>query len=246
MAIKFFKEAVKLGKDVLFPIYCLQCGREGEWLCENCWQKMRLKFSLVLKCPICSKLNHTGEPCESCRRGSFLDKEIGFLKYREESLIGQLLRQFKYYYAEDIDEIWKKVLYHGMGDFFALTEMFDLFEYTVVPVPLHRRRFCERGFNQAEIIANIFSTTAGGLSVSKNLKRIKNTEQQAKLNWLARKENMHEAFVWTGEMNYKKIFLVDDVFTTGATMQECAQVLKTAGAEKVTGITLARAVFSEY
>ena len=108
-------------------------------------------------------------------------------------------------------------------------------------MPLHKSRYRERGFNQSEIVAEEVSKITD-LSVLKNaLKRKKNTKDQTNLSPQQREENVKGAFVVTQPemINGKKIILVDDVITTGATLNECARMLKQAGAEKILGTTIA-------
>lgn len=111
----------------------------------------------------------------------------------------------------------------------------------LIPVPLHKSRYRERGFNQSEIIAEEISKTTGVSLLREGLKRKKNTKDQTNLSPQQREQNVRGAFVVTqpGIINGKNIILVDDVITTGATMNECARMLKQAGAEKILGMTIA-------
>ncbi|MGB2768690.1 MAG: ComF family protein [Candidatus Zixiibacteriota bacterium] len=111
----------------------------------------------------------------------------------------------------------------------------------VIPVPLHRARQRERGFNQSEVLAEGISQ-ATGLPLARDvLKRKKNTKDQTYLNAQQRAENVKGAFVVTQpeRISDKKVILVDDVMTTGATLNECARMLQEAGATRVFAATLA-------
>ena len=108
----------------------------------------------------------------------------------------------------------------------------------VVPVPLHRRRLAERSFNQARLLADILGQRIRRPVVDL-LRRERYTLQQAKLSREERQGNVHHAFV-RSNFQADAILLVDDVFTTGATMQECARVLKDNGAKRVIGFSMAR------
>jgi len=111
----------------------------------------------------------------------------------------------------------------------------------LIPVPLHKSRYRERGFNQSDILAEGISKVTG-LSVLKNvLKRKKNTKDQTNLSREQRDENVRGAFVVTEPemINGKKIILVDDVITTGSTLSECARMLKQSGVKKILGMTIA-------
>jgi ComF family protein len=112
----------------------------------------------------------------------------------------------------------------------------------LVPVPLFGRKERERGFNQAKELAEILARAWQTELSCGNLVKIKNTASQAALNKEQRSENLKNAFCVLNKNSIKgkKVYLIDDVYTTGATMEECAGTLKRAGAKKVWGITAAR------
>ena len=114
----------------------------------------------------------------------------------------------------------------------------------LIPVPLHKTRKRERGFNQSEIVAESLGAELS-LTVEKNiLSRIKNTKYQTKLTVEERKQNVAGAFQVNDKQKIlkdRKIILVDDVITTGATLNECAKVLKQAGVKEILGVTIAKA-----
>jgi ComF family protein len=113
----------------------------------------------------------------------------------------------------------------------------------LVPVPLHPRRGRERGFNQSILLAQTLAKTWNMPLLPRGLERIRFTQQQAKLDAQARKENVEGAFAPSRNTRFdgRSVFLIDDVFTTGATMNACAAALKSAGAGRVIGLVLARA-----
>ncbi len=229
-------------KDCLFPIFCLECQIEGQWWCENCLKKNLVRG--VYYCPVCHISNPNGQPCHKCKVASLLNGVAAFLDYDEQAVIGQLIRQFKYNFAFDIVSVWEK-----MVDLFLLNIInqmeIEVNNLTVIPVPLHITRERDRGFNQAELVARLVYKKIATLRQvdfdNKSLQRQKKTNQQAKLNRSDRLKNLKDAFVWNGQKPVSKnILLIDDVYTSGATMQECAQILKKFGAQKVYGFTLAR------
>ena len=110
----------------------------------------------------------------------------------------------------------------------------------VLAIPLHSKRLAERGFNQAEALAREIATLLDLPLIDTGLARVRATEQQAHLDARARAENMRDAFAWRGTAPPRRLLLVDDVLTTGATMGACAIVLRDAGAEAVHGLALAR------
>jgi ComF family protein len=113
-------------------------------------------------------------------------------------------------------------------------EAFDL----AVPVPLHWRRHWQRGFNQAELLAQELSRRTG-IPVVRDLRRVRATSAQAGLSNGARRQNVAQAFRSRSVRN-KRILLIDDVMTTGATATSCALALKQAGARRVSFLTVAR------
>ena len=122
----------------------------------------------------------------------------------------------------------------------------------IVPIPLHSRRLLFRRFNQAAIIAKHLSKNMGKPFHPRLLKRIKNTRSQGHLSASARKKNLRNAFqidrlpksISTGTLEGKCILLIDDVFTTGSTMEEASRCLKRAGATTVLVLTIARVIRS--
>jgi ComF family protein len=110
-----------------------------------------------------------------------------------------------------------------------------------VPVPLHRARLVERGFNQAALLASTLARTTGGVLVPRGLERTRRTDQQARLGRLERSANVHDAFIARPGMVPRRAVLVDDVVTTGATALACLKTLEQAGAEVLAIVALARA-----
>jgi len=118
---------------------------------------------------------------------------------------------------------------------------------SIVPVPLHKRKRKERGFNQSDIIARQLSEKLGIPVLSDSVIRKRNTRTQTGLSREQRQRNVKGAFEFTGKLSLKgkRLLLVDDVLTTGSTMRECARTLKTAGADRILGVTLAVAAGTE-
>ncbi|MFA7314972.1 MAG: ComF family protein [Candidatus Magasanikbacteria bacterium] len=219
-------------KDIFFPINCLNCDKEGSFVCNECLQTLDL--SGVFCCPTCHKETIGGKYCHDCPV-SFLDRHVAVTKYNEASLIGELIHSFKYQYVEEL----QKNITQMIDIFFEKYKLLDI--DCVTFVPLHSRRFVERGFNQAEKIANIVSQKIDKPCISL-LKRTRYTKPQAKFKRQERLTNLQEAFAFDNKKDFvnKNILLVDDVFTTGSTLQECAKVLKDGGVGKVVGFSLAR------
>lgn len=116
----------------------------------------------------------------------------------------------------------------------------------VVPVPLHTRRLRERRFNQSALLAQEIVRQAGGTYAPDILRRVRHTIPQKGLNAKDRGENVRGAFAASGDPEGKNILLIDDVFTSGATLNECARVMKAAGAATVSVLTIARVTKEEF
>lgn len=212
-------------KDVLFPVFCEECGREGEWWCKNC------------------RLDKINKPIVTGADGD-LDCTAALLNYQEDGVVGRLIKQFKYHFIFDMADLWREIIGGCDLDKIVLKN-FDNEKITIIPIPLHSKRKRERGFNQSEILAKIFlaqlKNIRSGVDLDiESLIRIRPTAKQAKLSKMEREKNIVDAFAWVGVAVSKNIILVDDVFTTGSTMRECAKILKQSGAKRITALTLAR------
>jgi len=165
-----------------------------------------------------------------------LDGVTAFFKYNESAAVGKLIKNFKYNYARGIIDVWRQIINNRLSEISAFN-----YKAVVVPVPLHSRRLRERGFNQAGLLAQIIGASLNLKLEETGLKRIRYTNQQARLTGMERRQNLKSAFVWNMSVSVPyEVILVDDVFTTGATMQQCARILKAVGVKKVWGLVMAR------
>lgn len=108
----------------------------------------------------------------------------------------------------------------------------------LIPVPLHWRRRLQRGYNQAELIAKVLSDDSGIPVDLRLLKRVKSTEAQKNLDPGQRRRNLRGAFCAVKEVRARRVAVIDDIYTTGSTLDEAARILKRAGAEKVYFLTI--------
>jgi len=129
---------------------------------------------------------------------------------------------------------------------FAREYIFNVTDFLIVPVPLHRRRLRERGFNQSLLLARVLASDLGNQLDYLSLIRKRYTRAQTGLKREARRKNVKDAFsiIYPETVKDKKILLVDDVFTTGYTLNECARILKKSGATTVICLTLARSLIN--
>ena len=181
----------------------------------------------ITKCSFCES---TGKTLEDHK--IFMVRSLG----RFDDYYKELIHLFKYGKKTPLGKRLARRLGETInGDHSFLESDF------LIPVPLHKSRHRERGFNQSEIVAQEISKLTGLYVLKNALKRKKNTKDQTNLSPQQREENVKGAFVVTQPdmINGKNIILVDDVITTGATLSECARMLKQAGAEKILGMTIA-------
>jgi ComF family protein len=198
-------------------------------LCKKCVQEFRIKL-------IKAKSLYP-----SYEEFQYLDGVIYGADYAENPGLRSAIAQFKYKFNKQLTDYFAALVSQKMTELGMLKHK----EAVLIPVPLHKKRLNHRGFNQAELIANASAAKVGdGVCVLTLLSRIKNTSQQAKLSKVERHENLKEAFEVMGDLSDVKdriCFVVDDVCTTGATLDSCAQVLKENGIKKVYGLVVARA-----
>lgn len=204
----------KAGLDWLFPPHCPLCGQPDCSLCPTC----ETELLTAQWEPISRQLPHLTGLIASGRHHGFLQEAIHALKYGCERAIAAPLGE----------RLWRLLQERGEP------EEFD----AVIPVPLHERRLLERGFNQAELLASSLSERSGIPLKEGGLQRKRETHTQVGLSEQDRRHNVAEAFEASEGQAGRRILLVDDVCTSGATLGACAQVLRRAGAAAVSAITV--------
>jgi len=223
-----FRRYWQSAMDYVFPRECFGCGREGEWLCSACFDSV--KFFQTAPCFLCNRESFFGGACPECQTATGIDEIIVATTY-EKSVAGKIVEQYKYNFLESAGEILVRLLVKQICQQGAAMRFAGAI---LIPIPLHPRRMAERGYNQAAVIA-LGLANQFGCQVDENLlKRIKYTQQQAKLDREERNKNIKEAFAVDARVSVPEtVVLVDDVLTTGATFAEVARVLKTAGVKRV-------------
>ena len=221
--------------DFFFPKRCLGCGRAGAFICEVCEEKV--PFLEDQYCGVCGHLSVGGFTHERCRTTLTPERLICLFRYKD--LGKKIVASFKY---EKVLSLLPSLA--SYIDEFLYDYGIDLGTKVLVTfVPIHPIKFLERGFNQSEIIARKLSRQKG-LSMLPLLEKIKETPSQTKLKRRERKENIAGSFClnskYEGDLVGRDVLLIDDVFTTGATLLECAKVLKKGGARFIYLLTLAK------
>jgi len=225
--------------DILFPRFCLRCQREGDWICSDCLSTISiLEYEY---CPFCMQRVFEKTICYK-HKNKNLDKLFFAVSYRN-SLIKKAIKKFKY--PPFLRELTPYFCYLIISHFLLIenkTILEDRNNSFLIPVPISPSRKRWRGYSESEEIAKQLSISLKIPILTNSLIKIKKTEPQSKLSKSQRIENIKNVFKVKNALKIegKRIFLVDDVFTTGATMEECAKKLKEAGARNVFGITIAR------
>ncbi len=253
--------------DIIFPKYCVNCKKIGDFLCVNCFS--RLSFDTKNICLVCGNGSFDGLTHPRCRGRYRIDGSFTGVVFN--SVSKKLIYQFKYKpYLSGLKTFIGDLLYESL----IQNEEFEKIlrsQLLVVPIPLSSKKFRKRGYNQAEILAKELSKKFG-FTVCNCLDRVKETRSQVGLNKEKRKENISGAFAISrgpatrsaperarsrntdiravgspstpvtprSLIEDRNILLIDDVLTTGATFSEAANVLKRAGAGKVWAIAFAK------
>jgi ComF family protein len=225
--------------DLLFPVECAGCGKEDVWLCQDCLLKLPLGRNM--DCFFCGKDNPPGSTCPGCAVEHHLDGVFVCADYSNRT-VSELIKKLKYSFAREIGGVLGKIAVRYFNKLTAEEKLkkINLSKFIIAPIPLHQKRYNWRGFNQAEIIAKHLAENFN-LEYQDLLIRTKHKTPQARLGGAERRENITDCFS-LGEKNVagKKIILVDDVATTGSTLDEAAGVLKLAGADKVWGLVIGK------
>ncbi len=221
--------------DVLFPRKCLGCGKEGEYLCVNCYGK--INFHPQQRCAVCNRNSIDGRIHYRCNRAWGLDGVWAATSY--EGVMRTVLHKFKYGDVRNLNRMAAGMMAENLP---AGLKEFEL----VVPVPLFGLRKRWRGFNQAEMLARELGKRLGVEVNSKILIRKKFGLLQAQIKERKKRlANLRQGFEINPEMKRtevrgKRILLVDDIVTTGTTLRRAALPLKRAGASQVWGVVVAR------
>lgn len=225
------KQILHFSLDIIYPRFCIGCGDEGSWLCAKC--KNETIAIQMQTCPSCNKLSDNGLYCLKCRDDKHLNGVI-VADYYEEGPTKELIHNFKYNHILELKK------YLGGRLIKALTKSGIQCDF-ITFAPLHYRRLATRGYNQSEELASEVALKTK-VPIKNLLIKIKNTKRQVGLKSEARKSNLSGVFKLTNKnlIRGKKIIIVDDILTTGTTLNECAKVLKEAGAKKVWGLVLAK------
>jgi ComF family protein len=240
---KGFSHAIRVGLDLLLPPRCISCQSStdlpGE-LCATCWSEVRF-----IDDPICAACGFPfeydlgpGALCAACHtQPPQYARARTVMAYDDHSR--GLVLAFKHGDRLEGAPTLARWMARAGRELLADADI-------IAPVPLHRWRLLSRRYNQSAVLANQIARTADCLSVPDLMSRVRATPSQGGLSRSQRRKNVSGAFAVRSqrraEVEGRKVLLIDDVMTTGATVDACAKVLVKAGAERVDILTLARVV----
>lgn len=220
--------------NLLFPRWCVGCGNEGSFICPSCLHSLARIEPPV--CPLCGRPRHHEGLCTDC---AGWEASIDGIRspFIFEGLIRTAIHHLKYRNLKAIAETLATLLKDYL-------ETLPLTADTLVPMPLHPKRLRDRGYNQSELIARELGRLTGMPVSTESLIRERYSLPQARTGSVEeRKHNVRNAFAFHGnDFREKRILLIDDVATSGATLDAASAALKRAGAASVWGLVVAREI----
>ena len=233
--------------DFLYPPRCPICGkllRRKEFLCTSCRESL---FSETEACPVCAYPHGRGRKCPECRhRKLYIDGMFALGSYGGN--LKRLIQEFKYQGRQEVVHFFTPYMVQGISTRIHSGQWLD--PDGLVPIPLCAGRLKQRGFNQAELLAKEAALHLG-IPLLNVLARVKDTESQTRLGRKERAANLRGAFRlmedeihshWGEKPSFqgKTLILVDDIFTSGATINEAARVLRRGGVGKLYAAVIGR------
>lgn len=228
--MKLIKQIVNDIVSIIYPGHCMGCNKilninESKWICNKCMPQFELKE--YIRCSVCGRIIYHSGKCRVCNSEKiYFDKGYSLLEYKDS--VRNAVRQFKYKNMKSYGKYFGDL----MSDY-AVSKINIKFDY-VTAVPLHRKRLKSRGYNQAEILAKLVAIKLN-TEYKKLIVRDINTKPQNSLKKAERQKNIKNAFSLNKGISVKDktILIIDDIFTTGSTINECSKVLKKNNAARV-------------
>jgi ComF family protein len=221
----------RVALDLLFPQWCIGCGREGDYICRACRQGLPVIAPPI--CPRCGRPQSKGVVCRDCTDEP---AEIDGIRspFVFDGVIRQVIHELKYQNLRALVPSLAGLLHDYLVEN-------PIPGNVLVPVPLHRKRWRERGYNQSALLARELGRLSGLCVVEDCLVRHSYALPQARSAGVSeRQKNVANAFTCLDErLKGKQVILIDDVSTSGATLNACAAVIKSAGAAQVWGLVMA-------
>lgn len=235
--VLFLKRILNIILDILFPRTCPVCqkivGDRGEKICRKCRPKL-----VYIKEPICKKCGKQldsmiMEYCYDCnKKPHVFDRGVSCFAYKNE--IKNSIYQYKYNNKREYAEFYTEEMVKTQGE-----QLLRWNPDVVIPIPLHKKRKKRRGFNQSELLAKGIAEYLNIPTAFSYIKRTTNTKPLKELNDKERKESLVHAFTTkSGSCPWESVLLVDDIYTTGSTVDAISGLLKAKGVKKVYVLTL--------
>ncbi len=225
----------------LFPKECFICNKIGDWLCPRCKNKL---INTLPNCYICRTLSNNYKTHSKCSSKNTFEQLVTLWKYNEYSKV--LMHNFKYKNRFQVG----KYIYSLMED---KIQNLDPKETLLIPVPSNIQRLRDRGFNPTQnICESIKERKKVNINYNALYKKTANIHQ-ASLSYNKRQDNVYNTFGLNNQeikkiSNYKKIIIVDDIITTGSTLNEVCRILKPSVAQgvKIYGLTIFQGSFKKH
>ncbi len=218
----------------LYPSKCLYCNKmlninsDNKWFCNSCIDKFEIIDGKFDKCEKCGRIiEHKGN-CAMCNNNAFYDN--GYVLFEYAGNIRDCIIRYKFNNKKSYSEYFADV----MAEYIKLKtdgKYESIYDY-ITCVPLYKSKERIRGYNQTELIAKKLSKSLN-IPYVRAVKKIRNTKQQSTLSEKEREINIKNAFKCCYNIKDRKILIVDDILTTGHTINECSRILKKAGADRV-------------
>lgn len=238
--------------DFVYPSLCISCkeiiGKDNT-LCPKCWSQ--LKFVQSPCCNICSmplkyKISEN-DICPSCIRKTPLYNQAKAV-FAYNDIIAKIIYRFKYYDQTHLSKFFAKIMFDHSGD---ILEKIDI----IIPTPLHKKRLNFRKYNQSGLLAKNIAKLSGRKCVLDFLQRKKEVKPQVELKGQDRMKNLKSVFCINpkylnnerlcDDYEGKSFLLIDDVMTTGTTINECTKILLKNGAKSVYVLTIAKTILRD-
>ncbi len=215
------KKLTKKLESIVFPPCCAICGKlNSKKCCKDCEKRINSQLNLNIE----------------NKAGYYFEKHMYLFKYKNE--IRNLILDYKFRDKSYLYELFAKIITKN-EKICGILEKYDI----IIPVPIHKKRKKQRGYNQSELVARQISKSIANLQLeNKAFIKIKNNKPQSTLNKKQRKQNVKNVYKLEnkGKIENKNIVLFDDIYTTGNTANEIAKILKQNGANKILVLTIAK------
>ena len=226
---------IQIIKNILSPKKCYSCKKEWHFLCNACESKV---VDFPASCFVCKRQSEEYKIHEKCKNNTVYYDKIIIKYYYSWKYISKMVKDAKFYHKKDIlTDFWAELSEHLSNN------CIDIENSIIMPVPLHFLKKWKRWYNQSEVLCESISSELNMNYYKNILYKKKHTRQQSKLSKKKRLHNLKNSFMvhnkYIDIIDKKQIILVDDIVSTGSTLNEISQVLKAAWARKIVCICIA-------